>query len=130
MQELIFSLIAATLLPYAAKIPLAVAMHKAGGYDNSHPREQQSNLKGFGARSLAAHQNAFESLTVFAAAVLLAIATGTTGETVQYLAMTHIAFRVVYHILYLLNWVNLRSLAWAIAIGCSFAIMWQCIPSE
>jgi len=129
MHVLIFSLIVASLLPYIAKIPLAVAMHKAGGYDNSHPREQQSNLQGFGARSLAGHLNAFESLIVFALAVLLAIATGSTCETVQYLAMTHIAFRVVYHILYLLNWVNLRSLAWAIAIGCSFAIMWQCIPT-
>ena len=129
MQELIFSLIAATVLPYLAKIPLGVAMYKAGGYDNSHPREQQARLKGFGARSLAAHQNAFESLIVFATAVLLAITTGSTGETVQYLAMTHIAFRVAYHIFYLLNWGNLRSIAWAIAIGCSFAIMWLCIPS-
>jgi len=40
------------------------------GYNNSHPREQQSKLTGFGARALTAHQNAFESLIIFAPAVL------------------------------------------------------------
>jgi len=75
MTTLVFSLIVAALLPYIAKIPLAVAMHKAGGYDTNHPREQQAKLKGFGARALAAHNNAFESLIVFASAILLAIAT-------------------------------------------------------
>jgi len=126
---LIFSLIFAALLPYFAKIPLAVAMHKAGGYDNHHPRDQQAQLKGFGARALAAHQNGFESLIVFAAAILLAIATDTTNETVQLVAMTHIGFRVTYHIFYLLNKDILRSLSWAIAIGCSFVIMGLCISA-
>lgn len=128
MLVLIWCLIIAALLPYIAKLPLAVAMNKAGGYDNNHPREQQASLKGFGARALAAHQNAFESLIVFAAAILLAIATKTTNETVQLLAMVHIGSRVIYNILYLLNIGLLRTLSWAIAIGCSFAIMWQCVP--
>ncbi|MCJ2376732.1 MAPEG family protein [Vibrio sp. ZSDZ34] len=129
MTTLVLCLILAALLPYIAKIPLAVAMKTAGGYDNRHPREQQAGLKGFGARALAAHQNAFESLIVFSAAIMLAIASGTTGETVQFLAMMHIGLRVVYNILYLLNIGTLRSVSWAIATGCSFAIMWQCIPS-
>jgi uncharacterized MAPEG superfamily protein len=129
MDTLIYSLMAAALLPYLAKIPVAFAMHKDGGYDNNHPRDQQAKLKGFGARALAGHQNAFESLIVFAVAVLMALATGTTNDTVELLALLHVGFRVVYHILYLLNIGVLRSTAWAIAIGCSFAIMWQCIPS-
>lgn len=109
-------------------MPLAVAMHRAGGYDNKNPREQQAKLKGFGERALAAHQNAFESLIVFAIAILLAIATGTINETVQFLAVVHIVFRVIYNILYLLNKATLRSLSWAVAIGCSFAIMLQSMP--
>lgn len=115
------------MLPYLAKVPLAVAMHKAGGYDNNHPREQQAKLRGMGARALASHQNGFESLIVFASAILLAIATGATNEKVQLLAVTHIGFRVAYHTLYLLNAGRLRSIAWTIAIGCSFAIMAMCI---
>ncbi|WP_264923640.1 MAPEG family protein [Vibrio gangliei] len=44
------------------------------------------------------------------------------------LAMVHTGSRVIYNILYLLNIGLLRTLSWAIAMGCSFAIMWQCIP--
>lgn len=129
MTTLVLCLFIAALLPYIAKMPLAVAMHRAGGYDNKNPREQQAKLKGFGERALAAHQNAFESLIVFAIAILLAIATGTINETVQFLAVVHIVFRVIYNILYLLNKATLRSLSWAVAIGCSFAIMLQSMPS-
>ena len=83
MNTLIYCLIAAALLPYLVKIPVAVAMNRLGGYDNNHPRDQQAKLQGFGARALAAHQNAFESLIVFSAAILLAIATDTVNESVQ-----------------------------------------------
>ncbi|NOI77258.1 MAPEG family protein [Vibrio coralliilyticus] len=127
MTILIVCLIGAALLPYLAKIPVAIAMHQAGGYDNHHPREQQARLKGWGARAMAAHQNAFESLLIFAIAILLAVSTSTVHDTVQLLAMTHIGLRVVYHILYLLNIGVWRSVAWAIAIGCSFAIMGLCL---
>jgi uncharacterized MAPEG superfamily protein len=126
---LIWCLIIAVLLPYLAKIPLVFAMTKAGGYDNHHPREQQASLQGFGARALAAHQNAFESLIIFATAILLAVTTGTTSEIVQLLAIIHIVARVVYNILYLIDKSSLRSLVWAISLGCSLVIMWECIPS-
>lgn len=130
LNTLIYSLIVAGLLPYLAKIPVAIAMHEAGSYDNHYPREQQAKLKGFGARALAAHQNAFESLIVFSSAILLAIATGTTNENIQLLAILHVGFRVLYHMLYLLNIGFLRSVCWAVAIGCSFIIMGQCASSQ
>lgn len=129
MNTLIYCLIAAALLPYLAKIPVAIAMNKLGGYDNNHPREQQAKLQGFGARALAAHQNAFESLIVFSAAILLAIATDTVNESVQLFSILHIGFRVAYHILYLVNIGVMRSICWAVAIGSSFFIMGQCIQS-
>ncbi len=129
MNTLIYCLIAAALLPYLAKIPVAIAMNKLGGYDNDHPRDQQAKLQGFGARALAAHQNAFESLIVFSASILLAIATNTVNESVQLFAILHIGFRVAYHILYLANIGVMRSICWAVAIGSSFFIMGQCIQS-
>lgn len=128
MTTLIWCLLVATILPYIAKIPVAIAMNKAGGYDNRHPRTQQAGLTGFGARALAAHQNAFESLIVFAPAVLVALVTESTSEAIQYLALTHIGARVVYHVLYLLDIDKLRSLSWTVAIGCSFAIIWHSMP--
>lgn len=64
MHTLLTCLFIAMLLPYLAKGPVAWAMVKAGGYDNHHPRTQQAQLTGFGARALAGHQNAFESLLI------------------------------------------------------------------
>ena len=127
MTVLIFSLFAAALLPYIAKIPVAIAMNREGGYDNNHPRDQQAKLRGFGARALAAHQNSFESFIVFSSAILLAIATETVNDTIEILAITHIVARVIYHILYLINIGILRSLSWGAGIACSFIIMMQCI---
>lgn len=127
MITLIICLFIALLLPYIAKLPVAIAMHKLNGYDNNHPRNQQEKLTGFGARALAAHQNAFESVIVFAPAILLAIATNHTGEFIQQLAITHVLARIVYNALYLYNKGTFRSLVWAVGIICSFGIIWQCI---
>ncbi len=104
-------------------------MAKQGGYDNNHPREQQSKLTGFGARALAAHQNAFESLILFAPALLLAITTFNNNEIIIQFAMAHIIARIVYNILYLANIGSFRTLVWGIATFCSFAIIYQCIPA-
>lgn len=128
MTILIWCLFTAALLPYLAKAPVAWAMNKAGGYNNNHPRQQQTKLAGFGARALAAHQNAFESLIIFAPALLLAIATNNTDDTIITLAIVHIVARIFYNLLYLANISTLRSVVWAVATIASFAIIYQCIP--
>lgn len=125
MNTLLICLFIAMLLPYLAKGPVAWAMAKAGGYDNHHPRTQQAQLTGFGARALAGHQNAFESLLIFGLAVLTVIATGKVTPTAEWLAIVHIAARVAYQILYLLNKGTLRSLSWFVAIFSAFGIFFQ-----
>ena len=114
MTTLIICLFIAALLPIVAKVPVAIAMHKLGRYNNNHPRAQQAELTGFGARALAAHQNAFESLIIFAPAVLLAIATKNTGAVIEQLAITHVIARVFYNIAYLMNISTIRSIIWAV----------------
>ncbi len=128
MTILIWCLFIAALLPLLAKGPVAYAMNKLGGYNNNHPREQQSKLTGFGARALAAHQNAFESFLIFAPAVLLAIATQNTGENIVLLAIVHVCARIAYNLLYLMDIDKLRTLVWFVATVSSFTIIWQCIP--
>lgn len=125
MHTLLTCLFIAMLLPYLAKGPVAWAMAKAGGYDNHHPRTQQAQLTGFGARALAGHQNAFESLLIFGLAVLTVIATGKVTPTAEWLAIVHIAARIAYQILYLLNKGTLRSLSWFVAIFSAFGIFFQ-----
>jgi len=127
MTTLIICLFIAAILPIIAKIPVAIAMHKLGRYNNNHPRAQQTELTGFGARALAAHQNAFESLIVFAPAVLLAIATKNTGIIIEQLAITHVVARVLYNIAYLMDIATIRSLIWAVGIISALAIIFLCL---
>jgi uncharacterized MAPEG superfamily protein len=128
MTILIICLFIALLLPILAKAPVAFAMSKLGGYNNNHPREQQQKLTGFGARALAAHQNAFESLILFTPAIILAIATNNTEMSVCMLAIIHVVSRVLYNLFYLVDWHLLRSIVWAVATLASYAIVAQCIP--
>lgn len=128
MTTLIICLFIACLLPYLAKIPMVIAIkEQASGYDNHHPRAQQASLTGFGARAVAGHQNSFESLIIFSTAVLTAIATQHLGMTIQLLAVFHIVARVVYHVLYVMNWASLRSMVWGLGILSSFAILLLCL---
>ncbi|WP_077338057.1 MAPEG family protein [Pseudocolwellia agarivorans] len=128
MTLLIWTLFIAVLLPFIAKIPVVVAMQRLGKYDNNHPRSQQEKLSGLGARALAAHQNAFESLIIFCPAILIAVATNHTGELIQQAAITYLIARVIYNLLYLLNFSTLRSFVWAISLFCPVYIIWLCIP--
>ncbi|MCJ8305059.1 MAPEG family protein [Shewanella sp.] len=125
MTTLLICLFIAMLLPYLTKGPVAWAMAKAGGYDNAHPRGQQAKLTGFGARAVAGHQNAFESLLIFGLAVVTAIATDNVNDTVVTLAIVHVMARIAYQLLYLIDKGTLRSLAWFVAVFCSFGIFFQ-----
>ncbi|QOL25691.1 MAPEG family protein [Thalassotalea sp. LPB0316] len=129
MTILIWCLIISALLPMVAKAPVAFAQHKAGGYNNKHPRAQQATLEGFGARALAAHQNAYESLTYIVPALLLAMITNNTGATFEQLAIVIVVARILFNVLYLANLDILRSLTWAVGIGCSIAMMVMCLPA-
>lgn len=129
MQTLTLCLFIATLLPLVAKAPLAVAMHRDSkrGYDNKHPRSQQAELKGFGARALAAHQNAFEALLMFAVAAITALATNNVTSAVETAAVVFVVARVLYNIFYLVNLDILRSTSWLAGVVSSFYILYQCL---
>lgn len=127
MTILLLCLLTMVLLPYLAKIPMAIAMNQLGGYDNNYPREQAAKLHGFGARAAAAHQNSFEALSVFSVAILAAIATQHTSFSIQCLAVFYILTRFVYHALYLMNLATLRSLVWGIGYLTCLFILGSCI---
>lgn len=127
MTTLLICALLAVLMPYLAKVPLAIAMNKLNGYDNKHPREQQSKLTGFGARALAAHQNCFESLAVFAVALAVVLGTNNVHQVTELLAIAHIILRVLYCIFYYLNLDVLRSLVWFAGLATAVAMIVVCI---
>ncbi|MBQ4799952.1 MAPEG family protein [Pseudoalteromonas sp. MMG006] len=123
MTTLIVCALLAVLMPYFAKVPVAVAMAKLGQYDNKHPRSQQAKLTGFGARTLAAHQNCFESLAVFGVATAVVLGTNSVNAVTETLAVTHIVSRTLYCIFYWLNLDIIRSLVWFIGLGTAIAMI-------
>ena len=132
LNWLISCLIIASLLPYVAKVPLAWAMKKQGsgrdfGYNNEEPRSQQKLLTGFGARCLAAHENSFEALILFAASIILVIATGNVNQESSLLASVFIISRVLYMIFYWINWDKIRSTVWFVGIVSSIMLMVNCL---
>lgn len=125
MSLMIWCLLIAGLLPIAAKAPVVYFQNRDNGYDNRHPRAQQQRLTGAGARAVAGHYNAYEAFPLFAAAVLLVIATDQVNTLNQWLAVGFIGFRIAYHVLYLANWDKLRSLVWFFALLCPIIMIAQ-----
>jgi len=114
MEVHLWCIVAAWVLIYAGKLPVAVAMHKAGGYDNHLPRAQQAALTGWGARSVAAHLNGFETFAPFAAAVLVAHISGAATGLIDGLAVVFVVSRLFYVGFYLADLAGLRSTVWTV----------------
>jgi uncharacterized MAPEG superfamily protein len=115
-------IVAAWLVIYGIKLPMAVAMQRAGGYDNRLPRAQQARLDGWGARAVAAHQNGFESFAPFAAAVLVAHLGGGPERLIDLLAISFVVARVAYVVCYLADWASIRSAVWSVGFLLTFAL--------
>ena len=115
-------IVAAWLVVYGTKLPVAVAMQRAGGYDNRLPRAQQARLDGWGARAVAAHQNGFESFAPFAVAVLMAHLGGGPQRLIDLLAIAFVVARFGYVICYLAGWASLRSAVWSVGFLLTFAL--------
>ena len=93
-----------------------------GGFqpsDNRNPRDFLARTQGLSARANAAQQNGFEVFAPFAAAVLVAHATGNAAQaTINLLAVLFIAFRLAFIYCYLADKSTMRSLTWAGGLCC------------
>ncbi len=113
----------AFLLIWIPRVAVVVAIKRSGtAYDNKHPRKQQAQLEGLGARAVAAHQNAFEGFAPFAAAVLVAEQAGADPRRASVLALTYVVARIIYTVAYLANADYLRSTVWAIGLLATFGL--------
>ena len=105
----------------AALLPILWAgAAKAGarGYNNARPREFLAALSGWPARANFAQQNSYEAFPPFAAGVIIAQLCDAPQPTVDALALTFIAARVVYGFCYVADLAGLRSLVWMIGYAC------------
>ncbi|WP_153100481.1 MAPEG family protein [Paraburkholderia hayleyella] len=110
-------LLIVALLP----LPWTLIAKLGSRYDNHTPRASLAALDGWRARAHAAHQNAWEALALFTAAVVVAGQAG-PNAWVDGLALTFVITRVLHGVFYLLDWALLRSLIWFVGLVCAVAL--------
>ncbi|MFA7555226.1 MAG: MAPEG family protein [Spongiibacteraceae bacterium] len=89
-----------------------------GEVDNKNPRAQYALLTGVGARAVAAQQNAWEALLVFATAVFVAHLAGADAAKAALAAQVFVIARVLHALFYLMDKDALRSLVFMVGLGC------------
>jgi uncharacterized MAPEG superfamily protein len=94
-----------------------IAKFSGPGFNNARPREFLERLEGFRKRAHWAHLNSFEAFPPFAAAVIIAHQLALKQSTLDALALTWVAFRVLYGCCYVANQATLRSICWVIAMA-------------
>jgi uncharacterized MAPEG superfamily protein len=130
MTVLALTLALTILWTYLTALPVAYArLRLPGGYDNHAPRDQQAKLEGWARRAVAAHQNAFEALIVFAATTLVVVGTGRVSPHTPTLCAVFLVARVVFEVCYLADWHVTRSLAWLTGfIACAGLVLGALAP--
>ena len=107
------------LLPYVTGWTAGYFRYRQfGRIDNKNPRRQQAALEGVGARAYAAHANAWEALSLFTAAVVVAHLSNADPRMASTLSIGFVATRILHPILYLADLDVLRSLVFVAGLGC------------
>jgi uncharacterized MAPEG superfamily protein len=106
------------LLPF----PWTMLAKVSKRYDNRTPRAYLAGLDGWRARAHAAHQNAWEALAMFTAAIVVAGQTGGAVTWVNWLSILFVITRVLHGVLYVMNLASLRSLVWFVGVVCVVSI--------
>lgn len=89
------------------------------GYDMGAPRAMFDKLPDYAKRATWAHENAFEALTIFAPAALMAYVTGQNSSLAIGAAIAFVVVRLLYSVFYIFNIPLARSLMFAVGSLCS-----------
>jgi uncharacterized MAPEG superfamily protein len=123
MPTVLYVLFVLSLLPYVMAVSAGVVRAKHfGRFDNNHPRLQQAELRGLGARLLGAQANSWEALIVFSVSVRIAHASGLPLDSLELPALMFLGFRIVYCAMYALDWAWVRSVMFFAGLGCCIYI--------
>jgi uncharacterized MAPEG superfamily protein len=82
-----------------------------------------ATVTGWGRRAKAAHENQIESFPLFAAGVLVATLVAKGGASIDLLAGTYVAARLIYIGLYVGDVAPARSLVWGVSYFVSLALL-------
>jgi uncharacterized MAPEG superfamily protein len=111
-------IVVAAMLPYIATAYSKFASGGAKTYDNRAPRALVDSLPPQRQRAYWAQLNGFEAFPPFAAGVIVAHLAGASQSLIDALAITFVALRLIYTLLYIHGMPTARSLIWAAALAC------------
>ncbi len=94
-----------------------------GVMDNANPRQQASQLEGYGARIYAAQQNSWENAIVFSTTAMIISLAGLDTSTSQLICLTFVALRITHPIVYLKNLPTIRSFVNTSGLFCCTALI-------
>ena len=130
MNIAIIGLIFSAFLPIVCSwISGSYRHYTLGGVDNKHPRDQNNQLVGAGARAVAAQKNAWEGFVVYSAAMLALIlgnnpmSIGSAIDDAAIAIWIYMISRVAYVACYVLNQDIMRSLSFFGSFGSCLYIM-------
>ena len=113
LKYLLFS----TILCFAQVLIAAVGANQAVGLNTlAGNREAMPELTGWAGRAKRAHLNMVENLVLFAALVLIAVATGKANAMTATGAMIFFWGRVAYAVIYVAGIAWLRTAAWFVSV--------------
>ncbi|MDB9525959.1 MAPEG family protein [Oscillatoria sp. CS-180] len=110
---LLYCIVIGAVLIYAPFFVVAIARLQVG-YDMSAPREMVNKFPPYAKRANWAHQNSFESFTLFAPAALMAYVTGQDSTLAVGAAIAYVLARSLYSVFYILDVPVLRSAMFAV----------------
>ena len=110
---LLYCIAAAAVMVYVPFGAVAYGRMQVG-YDVSAPRALFDQLPAYAQRATWAHQNSFESFSIFAIAALMAYVTQPTSSWVIIAAIAHIIARFFYSVFYILDIPIGRSLMFGV----------------
>lgn len=105
---------AATLIYFPYVVVVYGRLTAPSGFDASAPRAMSDQLPDYVKRANWAHQNAFESFSIFSVAALTAYVTNQTSAAVVYAVVAYLVARLIYPVAYILDVPVLRSLMFGV----------------
>ena len=125
---LLYAIVAAAILIY---VPYGVSVFSRANtnFDMGAPRAVFDQLPPYGKRAIWAHQNAFETFMVFAAAALMAYVTQQTSPLVGWAAIAFVVARLFYPVFYILDLPIGRSLMFGTGTTCIMILFIKSLQS-
>ena len=114
------------LLPFVwafSRIPFL--KQQLGAPDNKQPRAQSAQLTGKGARAVAAQENAWEAITIFAPAVIVNHLAGGDQGTAPIVCMVWVVARVLHGVFYITDIDAGRSAVFIVSFVCTISLFVQ-----